>query len=83
MNMLPKPGIEPGTFRSSVRRSPNLAISADLRSMLKQKMCPLEKPLTLKKVVTEFLNVFMRAFIAFDGESHSDLGIRSNGRARA
>ena len=45
MNMSPKPGIEPGTFRSSVWRFTNWAISADLCLVL-----------TLKSPFTENAN---------------------------
>ena len=49
INMLPKPGIEPRTFRSSVWRSPNWAISAYLLLIFSLKLRSLQKTQTLRK----------------------------------
>ena len=44
-----KPGIEPGTFRSSVWRSPNWAFSAYLLLIFTFKLRSLQKTQTLRK----------------------------------
>ena len=44
---------------------------------------PFDQTTNRKKVVTECFSIFIRAFIAFDGEFCSHWGISSNGRVRA
>ena len=83
MNMMPKPGIEPATFRFSVWRSPNWAISAYLWLIFTLKLLSLQKTQTLRKSGNWILEPIHKRLYCIYGKFLRHRGISSNGRARA